>query len=79
MIVDQKLNKKFVGVYLIDGTIDGAQLATTSKPNGFRRVSTKLFLGWKWIGIPKLKELEAVKKKEKEEILAKLKEAKKTN
>ena len=57
MIVDQKLNKKFVGVYLIDGAIDGTQLATTSRPNGFRRVMTKLFLGWKWISIEKLKEL----------------------
>jgi hypothetical protein len=29
MIVDQKLNKQFVGVYLIDGIVDGTQLATT--------------------------------------------------
>jgi hypothetical protein len=57
MIVDQKLNKQFVGVYLIDGTIDGTQLATTSKPNGFRRVMTRLFVGWKWISIKKLKSL----------------------
>lgn len=56
MIVDQKLNKQFVGVYLIDGCIDGTQLGTTSKPNGFRRVATRLFLGWKWISIKKLKE-----------------------
>jgi len=33
MIVDQKLNKGFMGVYLIDGSIDGTQLATTIKPN----------------------------------------------
>lgn len=56
MIVDQKLNKQFVGVYLIDGTIDGTQLATSVKPNGFRRAMTKLFVGWKWISIRKLKE-----------------------
>lgn len=55
MIVDQKLNKQFAGVYLIDGSIDGTQLATTSKPNWFRRLCTKLFLGWGWISIKKLK------------------------
>ena len=57
MIVDQKINKKFVGGYLIDGGKDGIQLATTSKPNGFRRVCTRLLLGWKWISIAKLKEV----------------------
>lgn len=56
MIVDQKVNKQFRGVYLIDGKIDGTQLGTTSKPNGFRRAMTRLFLGWKWISIKKLKE-----------------------
>jgi len=55
MIVDQKLNKQFVGVYLIDGTIDGTQLATTVKPNWFRRLTTNWFLGWKWISIKELK------------------------
>jgi len=57
MIVDQKLNKQFVGVYLIDGDKDGTQLATSSKPNWFRRMTTRLFLGWKWIDIKKLKEV----------------------
>ena len=57
MIVDQKLNKQFVGVYLIDGTIEGTQLATTVKPNWFRILMTRLFLGWKWISIKKLKEV----------------------
>ena len=57
MIVDQKLNKQFKGVYLIDGSVDGTQLATTSIPNGFRRITTRMFLGWKWISIRKLKEL----------------------
>lgn len=57
MIVDQKLNKSFAGVYLIDGALDGTQLATSIKPNGFRRFATKLFLGWKWISIKQLKEL----------------------
>jgi len=55
MIVDQKLNKQFVGVYLIDGEIDGTQLATTIKPNLFRRLMTSWFLGWKWISIKQLK------------------------
>ncbi len=55
MIVDQKLNKQFVGVYLIDGSIDGTQLATTVRPNWFRRLATKMFLGWKWVSIPQLK------------------------
>lgn len=56
MIVDQKLNKQFVGVYLIDnGTVDGTQLATTSKPSGFRILMTRWLLGWKWISIKELK------------------------
>jgi len=55
MIVDQKLNKQFVGVYLIDGDIEGTQLATTVKPNWFRILMTRWFLGWKWISIKKLK------------------------
>jgi len=70
MIVDQKLNKGFMGVYLIDGDIDGTQLATTVKPNWFRRVMTRLFIGWKWISVFKLKELQ--KKAVEEENLRKL-------
>ena len=58
MIVDQKLNKQFVGVYLIDKVINGTQLATSSKPNSFRRLMTRLFIGWKWISIQKLKTTE---------------------
>ena len=57
MIVDQKLNRQFVGVYLIDGSKEGTQLATTIKPNWFRRFATKLFLGWEWISIKELKEV----------------------
>jgi len=56
MIVDQKVNKQFIGIYLIDGDKEGTQLATTLKPNWFRKVCTRLFLGWKWISIKKLKE-----------------------
>jgi len=55
MIVDQKVNKQFIGVYFIDSDKEGTQLATTSKPNWFRRICTKLFLGWKWISIKELK------------------------
>jgi len=55
MIVDQKLNKQFVGVYLIDGDLSGTQLATTVKPNWFRILMTNWFLGWKWISIKELK------------------------
>jgi hypothetical protein len=55
MIVDQKLNRQFVGVYLIDGSVEGTQLATTIKPNWFRRVATRLFIGWKWVSIKQLK------------------------
>jgi hypothetical protein len=55
MIVDQKLNKQIVGVYLIDGCIDGTQLATTTKPSWFKKFITKLLLGWIWISIKELK------------------------
>jgi hypothetical protein len=62
MIVDQKLNKQFVGVYLIDnGDLEGTQLATTVKPTGFRILMTRWFLGWKWISIKELKAVQAVK------------------
>jgi len=57
MIVDQKINGQFAGVYLIDGDVTGVQLATTKKPNGFRRLMTRWFVGWRWISIQKLKEL----------------------
>lgn len=55
MIVDQKLKKKIEGVYLVDGVFDGPQIATSSKPNLFRRFFTWLFLGWKWKSIKEIK------------------------
>lgn len=55
MIVDQKINKPFVGVYLIDNNIKGTQLAISSKPNLFRRICIRMFLGWKWVSIDKIK------------------------
>jgi hypothetical protein len=68
MIVDQKLNKQFAGVYLIDGTIDGTQLATTVKPNWFRILTTGWFLGWKWISITELKTQQEIVKVAKAKI-----------
>jgi hypothetical protein len=55
MIVDQKVNKQYAGVYLLDGCVDGAQLATIKKKNGFQKVCARLFLGWVWVSIAKLK------------------------
>lgn len=56
MIVDQKVNKQFVGAYLIDGgDVNGIQLATCTKPNWFRRIMTRLFIGWKWVSVKQLK------------------------
>jgi len=56
MIVDQKINKQFVGVYLIDnGDIDGTQLATTIKPSRIRIFMTNWLIGWKWMSIQELK------------------------
>jgi len=57
MIVDQKLKKKIEGVYLIDGTLDGAQIATSHKPNSFRRFFTWLILGWEWKSIKEIKNI----------------------
>ncbi|HPC09684.1 MAG TPA: hypothetical protein PLN85_01265 [archaeon] len=57
MIIDQKVNKQIVGVYLIDGNVNGTQMATTSKPNLVRKILTRLILGWKWVNVKKLKTL----------------------
>ena len=57
MIVDPKINKQIVGVFLIDGEKDGTKLATTTKPNWFRRIFIYYFLGWKWINIEKFKNM----------------------
>jgi hypothetical protein len=61
MIVDQKLNRQFVGVYLIDGDKEGTQLATTSKPNWFRRTMANLFFGLRWIDYPQPKPMKDIK------------------
>jgi len=55
MITDQKVKKSFVGAFLIDGLLNGTQLATTKKPNLFRRIFIRLFLGWRWVSLKKLK------------------------
>lgn len=57
MIVDQKINKQFIGIYLIDGDVEGVQLATTTKPNWFRRLVCNWFFGWKWISVKELKSI----------------------
>lgn len=51
MIVDNKVRSNIVGYYLIDGYEEGVKLATTVKPNWFRRLCSWLFLGWTWIEI----------------------------
>ena len=72
MIVDQKINKQFLGVYLIDnGDLNGTQLATTVKPNWFRILMTKWLLGWKWINIKELKTTQATTKVAAEEVKVK--------
>lgn len=57
MITDQKVNNKIVGVYVIGNDVEtSVKIATTVKPNLFRRLFTWVFLGWKWITIEKMKE-----------------------
>jgi hypothetical protein len=56
MITDQKVNSKFVGIYVIGESLaTSVQIATTHKPNWFRRFSMWAFLGWKWMSIADLK------------------------
>jgi len=57
MIVDQRINKQFAGIYLIDGNIDGTQLATTVEPNWLRKLMINWLLGWKWISIKNIRTL----------------------
>lgn len=58
MITDQKVNTKYVGVYIIgDKIATSIQIATTHKPNWFRRFCTWAFLGWNWMSIKDLKKL----------------------
>lgn len=55
MIVDQKLNRGFVGAYLIDGDLDGTKLAVSKKPTRFQRFLMRIVLGWKWANLNDLK------------------------
>lgn len=56
MITDQKTNAKYVGAYIIGDTFDtSVQIATTNKPNWFRRFCLWAFLGWVGKVLPKLK------------------------
>lgn len=53
-----KASKKYVGIYLVDGTVDGTQILTTTKPSWFRRMFVRVFLGWKWMTINNFKNIE---------------------
>ena len=55
MIVDQKNNRGLVGVYLIDGCLDGSQLGITRQPTKFQKFCARVFLGWKWASLKDLK------------------------
>lgn len=55
MIVDQKSSKNIVGAYLLDGTLDGAKLGLSTKPNRARRMFAKMYLGWEWVDQQELK------------------------
>lgn len=58
MITDQKVNKTYIGVYVLDSDKNNSvKIAVTHKPNLFRRFFTWMFLGWKWISIEELKNL----------------------
>jgi hypothetical protein len=67
MITDQKVNGKYVGVYVIGDIETGVQFATTHKPNWFHRFFTRLFIGWKWMTIEALKTKKELKKKQENE------------
>ena len=54
MIVDKKVMKGIKGVYLIDGVIDGPQLAVTKTPSKIRKFLIKLFLGWGFATVQEL-------------------------
>lgn len=48
MIQDRTAKKEIIGVYMIEGDMDGMVLASTRKPNIFRRFLLSL-LGIKWV------------------------------
>jgi len=53
MLTDNKVNKPFIGIYLLDGTDDGVKLAVTKKPNFFRKILLKILFGWVWSDVKK--------------------------
>ena len=56
MITDQKVNAQYIGVYVIGKDVNTSVLiATTIKPNWFRRFMTWFVNGWDWITIEELK------------------------
>ena len=54
MIVDGKMNKGIKGVYLLDGVLDGAQIAVSKKPTKFKLFLIKLVLGWGFATVEEL-------------------------
>ena len=56
MLVDQKVNKAFLGVYLIDGDFENGTIETTKEPSKFKKHIMKWFLKWKWVSVKELKE-----------------------
>lgn len=54
MIKDQKATGGIKGVYLLDGEINGTQIAVSKSPNKFRRFLIKLFFGWGFATIDEL-------------------------
>jgi len=46
--------KGIKGVYLIDGVIDGPQLAVSKTPSKIRKFLIKLFLGWGFATVQEL-------------------------
>jgi hypothetical protein len=58
MITDRTNNKSIVGVYLLDGCVDGIRLGVTRQPTRFQRFCARIFLGWKWATLKELKDKE---------------------
>lgn len=65
MIVDQKVNKPFVGAYLLDGNVEGTQLTVTRTPSKMQRFFFRVLLGWKWASLKELKKKDGKKKEQK--------------
>ena len=60
MISDKLKNKGFAGVLLIDGVVDGTQLAVSREPTKMQKFFFRKLFGWGWMSI---KDLTKTKKK----------------